>query len=364
MKNLNILDDQERENKGLDTSIRFEYQIDWAIYHSLDKLVKNQEFVAFVEFHEDVLFADSCAYNSSIRFELFQIKTTYKSYTSKSLTIITKGSNSTLGKMILGIKDKTFEHQVDKLCLLCLEDINFSHKIKDIDQDYKLNQLHESDKKNITDAISKELNFVLTPQYENIIVFRKTGLKLDNSNSQIKHKIFDFIENYYGDISSRPINIYRLLKDDLRPKSEHKQRYKYWEDCVKHRGLDSKKLSEHILKNTDKDIDENLEKLITANFKNLDKTESQIQRILNKIRSYHLFKICIKPAALQTELDKFLENIKVELPLDIDDEDTYKKAVIFFDEKVNEIPFLKEYNRLQAVAIYEVFRMILEDEQF
>lgn len=42
MKNLNILNDQERENKGLDTSLRFEYQIDWAIYHSLDKLIKNQ----------------------------------------------------------------------------------------------------------------------------------------------------------------------------------------------------------------------------------------------------------------------------------------------------------------------------------
>lgn len=363
MKNLNILDDQERENKGLDTSLRFEYQIDWAIYHALDKLIKNQEFVAFVEFHEDVLFADSCAYNSSTRFELYQIKTTYKSYTPTSLTTI-KGSNSTLGKMILGVRGKSFENQIDKLCLLCLEDINFSHKIKDIDQDYKFNQLHENDKKSLKDAIFKELNFVINPLYEDMIVFRKTGLELDESESQIKYKIFNFIANNYGDISSRPLNIYRLLKDDLRPKSKHKQRYEYWEDCVKHRGLESKKISEHILKNTDQEIDKKLEKLITANFKNLDKTESQIQRILNKIRSYYLFKICIKPAVLQNELDKFLENIKLELPLDIDEEDTYKEAVNFFDEKANEISFLKEYNRLQAVAIYEVFRMILEDEQF
>lgn len=363
MKNLNILNDQERENKGLDTSLRFEYQIDWAIYHSLDKLIKKQEFVAFVEFHEDVLFANSCAYNPTTTFELYQIKTTYKSYTSTSITTI-QGSNSTLGKMILGVKGKCFENQVDKLCLLCLEDINFNKKIKVLDQDYKFNQLHENDKQKLKDSIFNELDFVITPQYEDMIVFRKTGLKLDESDSQIKYKIFDFIENHYGDIGSRPSNIYRLLKDDLRPKSKHKQKYEYWEDCVKHRGLESNKISEHILKNTDQEIDKKLERLITANFKNLDKSESQIQRILNKIRSYYLFKICIKSAVIQTELDKFLESIKFELPLNVDEEDTYREAVNFFDEKANEISFLKEYNRLQAVAIYEVFRMILEDEQF
>lgn len=363
MKNLNILNDQERENIGLDTSLRFEYQIDWAIYHALDKLINNQEFVAFVEFHEDVLFADSCAYNSSTRFELYQIKTTYKSYTSKSLTTI-NGSNSTLGKMILGVRGKSFENQVDKLCLLCLEDIKFSNKIEDLDQDYKFKQLHEDDKKILKDSVFNELNFIISPQYEDMIVFRKTGLRLDKSDAQIKYKIVDFIEDNYGDISSRPMSIYRLLKDDLRPKSKHKQQYEYWEDCVKYRGLESRKISECILKNTDREIDGKLEKLITVNFKNLDKTESQIQRILKKIRSYYLFKTFIKSAVVQTELDKFLENIKLELPLDIDDENTYKEAVNFFDEKANEISFLKEYNRLQAVAIYEVFRMILEDEQF
>ncbi|WP_111895945.1 dsDNA nuclease domain-containing protein [Acinetobacter sp. MB5] len=363
MQNPNILNDEERENKGLDTSLRFEYQIDWAIYHALDKLNKKQEFVAFVEFHEDVLFANSCTYSPTTKFELFQIKTTYKSYTPRSITS-TGSTNSTLGKMILGVKDKSFENQVDKLCLLCLEDINFSNKIKDIDKDYKFSELHENDKKVISTAISNELNFTINAQYEDMIVFRKTGLKLDDSDSQIKHKIYDFIENHYGDVGSRPREIYRLLKDDLRPKSKHKNRYEYWEDCVKHRGLESKKISEDILNKTDQDIDQKLEKLITVNSQNLKKTESQIQRILNKIRAYYLFKMCIKPAALQTELDTFLENIRPQIPLDIDEENTYKMAVDFLDQKVNEMIFLKEYNRLQAVAIYEVFRMILDDEQF
>ena len=363
MQNPNILNDDERENKGLDTSLRFEYQIDWAIYHALDKLSQKQEFVAFVEFHEDVLFANSCSFNPATRFELFQIKTTYKSYTPKSITKVGK-VNSTLGKMILGVKGKTFENQVDKLCLLCLEDINFSYKIQDIDKDYKFSELHEDDKTTITTAISNELGFTINPQYEDMLVFRKTGLELDNSDSHIKHKIYDFIENHYGDVSSKPREIYRLLKDDLRPKSKHKNRYEYWEDCVKHRGLESKKISEDILNQTDQDIDNKLEKLITANSENLAKTGSQIQRILNKVRSYYLFKICIKPAVLQNELDKFLEKIKPQIPLNIDEEDTYKVAVDFLDQKVNEMAFLKEYNRLQAVAIYEVFRMILDDEQF
>jgi len=357
MKNLNILNDDERENKGLDTSLRFEYQIDWAIYHALDKLSQGQEFVVFVEFHEDVLFASSCVFNPSIKFELFQIKTTYKSYTPKSITSAGK-TNSILGKMIVGIKDKTFENHVDKLCLLCLEDINFSNKIQEIDKDYRFSQLHDNDKNIITDAMLNELSFSINSKYKDMIVFRKTGLKLDNSDSQIKHKIYDFIENNYGDISSRPNSIYRLLKDDLRPKSKHKQRYEFWEDCIKHRGLESKKISEDILKNTDRNIEPDLKKLIESQLIEEGEDAMKIARILKKIRDYYLFKLCLKPAAVQNELDQLLDGCV--LPLDIDDKTTYWKSIDLLDEKVNECLSLKEYNTFRAVAIYEVFGMLYE----
>ncbi|OTG69435.1 hypothetical protein B9T25_02340 [Acinetobacter sp. ANC 4470] len=357
MKNLNILDDKERENKGLDTLLRFEYQIDWAIYHALDKLSQNEEFVVFVEFHEDVLFANSCAFNPSTRFELFQIKTTYKSYTPRSLTTV-KGSNSTLGKMILGIKDKIFENQVDKLCLLCLEDINFSHNIQEIDKDCRFSELHEDDKKILKDAMFNELNFTINSKYEDIIVFRKTALNLDKSDYQIRYKIQDFIAHTYGDVGMRPISIYRVLADDLRPKSEHKQRYEYWEDCVKRRGLDSKTISENILKNTDQNIETELKNLIESQLKENGESTIKTARILRKIREYYLFKMCIKPAVVQTELDQFLDDIV--LPLDIEDETTYWKSVNLLDKKVNELIFLKEYNNLKSVAVYEVFRMIYE----
>ncbi|MCX5468868.1 dsDNA nuclease domain-containing protein [Acinetobacter nematophilus] len=357
MKNLNILNDDERENKGLDTSLRFEYQIDWAIYHALDKLSQNQEFVVFVEFHEDVLFANSCVFNPSIKFELFQIKTTYKSYTPKSITNVGQ-TNSILGKMIIGVKDKIFENYVDKLCLLCLEDINFSDKIQETDKDYRFSQLQEHDKKIIANAISSELNFYINSQYEDMIIFRKTGLKLDNSDSHIKHKIYDFIENNYGDVSSRPNSIYRLLKDDLRPKSKHKQRYEYWEDCVKHRGLESKKISEDILKNTDRDIEPELKKIIESQLIEEGEDTMKIARILKKIRDYYLFKLCLKPAAVQTELDQFLDELV--LPLDIDDKTTYWKSIDLLDKKVNKYLSLKEYNKFRAVAIYEVFGMLYE----
>lgn len=72
----------------------------------------------------------------------------------------------------------------------------------------------------------------------------------------------------------------------------------------------------------------------------------------------------IKSAAIQKGFDEFLTNIHLGLPLDVDDEVTYKVAVDFLDKTVNQIYFLKEYNSMQAVAIYEIFRMIMEDEKF
>ncbi|CAI3135892.1 hypothetical protein MWMV7_MWMV7_01811 [Acinetobacter calcoaceticus] len=357
MKNLNILDDEERENKGLDTLLRFEYQIDWAIYHALDKLSQKKEFVAFIEFHEDVLFANSCAFSPSTRFELFQIKTTYKSYTPASLTAL-KGPNSTLGKMILGIKDKSFEKQIDKLCLLCLEDINFSYKIQNVDKDYKFSELHENDKKILKNAISNELNFTIDSKYEDMIIFRKTALNLDQSDRQIKHKIQDFIENTYGDIGMRPANIYRVLADDLRPKSQHKQRYEFWEDCVKYRGLASQTISEHIVKNTDQNIEIELKELIESQLTEKGEKSIKISRILKKVREYFLFKICISSAVVENELDQFLSEIS--LPLDIDDEKTYWESIDLLDKKINEHVLLKEYNKLQAVAIYEVFKVLYD----
>lgn len=360
MKSLNILNDEERENKGLDTSLRFEYQIDWAIYHSLDKILTDQEFVVFVEFHEDVLFADDYNCSSSIKFELFQIKTTYKSYTSKSIVTPQKGSNSVLGKMILGIKGKTFEKQVKNLCLLCLQDINLKNKIKDINTYHRFSEINEEDKILIKDEIQKELDVSINSHYENIISFRKTGLALDKSDDQVKHKILDFIEKKYGEVSSNPKSIYRVLKDDLRPKSEHKNKYEYWEDCIKYRGLESTKISKHILQKVDLNIDKNLESLIQSSGSLLGISPIKLQRILAKIRSYYLFRISTKNAAQQMELDKFIEKIESETNLDIDEEDTYKKAILFVDSEANKSTFLSEYNKMQAVAIYEVFRMILD----
>lgn len=264
--------------------------------------------------------------------------------------------------MISGVKDKSFENHVDKLCLLCLEDINFSNKIEAIDKDYKFSELHENDREFIKTAISNELKFSINAQYEDMIVFRKTGLKLDNSDSQIVHKILKFIEHNYSNVDSRAISIYRLLKDKLRPKTEFRMRYAYWEDCVKYRGFDSQQFSEGILEHITTNIEPDLGKLIESQLKDNGVSSVKITKILRKISSYYLFKICVKSASVQTELDNFLENIKSELPLNVEDETTYQSAIDFFDKKANEIAFLSQYNKLQAVAIYEVFRMVLEDD--
>lgn len=132
--NNNILNAEERETIGIDTQLRFNYQTDWAIVYLLEKIYKNEEFVIFMEYHEDVICSNSIVFDENIEFEFYQLKTTKKNFTLENICkyeVDTK-SNSVLGKMILSVNNKIFRKNVKKLCLLSTSDINFSKNIKNL----------------------------------------------------------------------------------------------------------------------------------------------------------------------------------------------------------------------------------------
>ena len=69
----NPLADQQREKKGAETFGKYDYQYHWAFKKLLDEHRQKKEYAIFVEFHEDVIFANSLQ-KETAEFEFYQVK--------------------------------------------------------------------------------------------------------------------------------------------------------------------------------------------------------------------------------------------------------------------------------------------------
>lgn len=358
MKENNTLNEKERENIGLDTQLRFNYQTNWAITYIFDKVLKNQDFVIFMEYHEDVISANSCQLTDNIEFEFYQIKTSQTNFTLENICKYDTSSktNSVLGKMILSIENKNFKKNVKKLCLLTTSNINFDEKINIMGKSKFLKDLKEDEIKKIFDFLKIELNEV-DIGYQDIICFEKANLPFENSESTTKGKISEFIEKKYGSVSSKITSIYTALWDDLRIKHDFLLPYDNWNDCVQKRGLRSDEVTSILAKNIDLGIDTGLKNFIE---KFLDKYDDDIFTPIkiNLINEYYLHLITNRSADIFNTVQNLRKDIV--LPDNITDTSSYSQIIDKFDLLINSNLTLKGFNQMKAVSTYEVLREIYE----
>ncbi len=64
---------KQREKKGAETFAKYDYQYHWALCRLLDQHQNKSEYAIFVEYHEDVVLADSLDI-AKAKFEFNQIK--------------------------------------------------------------------------------------------------------------------------------------------------------------------------------------------------------------------------------------------------------------------------------------------------
>lgn len=101
MTETNPLAVAQPNTKGAETFSKYSYQYHWALCRLLDSHADDSEYAIFVEYHEDVVFADSLD-SEKAKFEFSQIKCKDASaYTILSLTKPVKNGNSVLGKLLL-----------------------------------------------------------------------------------------------------------------------------------------------------------------------------------------------------------------------------------------------------------------------
>ena len=357
MQNKNILNEKERENSGLDTQLRFHYQADWAIVHLLDRLLKNEDFVIFIEYHDDVICSSSTQLHDDIEFEFYQIKTTETNFTLDNLCNFDIGGNSIIGKMILGVENKAFKKHVKKLCLLTISNINFKEKIKVLGEQRHFTKLEENEIKMILESLKKELK-VVDPIYQNILCFQKSILPFPTSQTTAKGKISDYIQSKHGDVRSDIGSIYRVLWDDLKIKYEHKISFEQWDECVQKRGLNSEEVKKIFAKHISLDLSENLKKFIENYINKTSENDFLTPVKINLINDYHTYLLVNR----SPEMALYLEKIRNEIfiPLGSFDTSTIQKEISKIDLKINESLQLKEFNRMQSVAIYEVLNKTYE----
>lgn len=359
MKN-NPLNAEQRETIGIDTQLRFNYQTDWAIVYLLDKILKNEEFVIFMEYHEDVICSNSINFHEDIEFEFYQLKTTQKNFTLDNICKyeVKSKSNSVLGKMILSIDNKIFKKNVKKLCLLSTSDINFTSNIKNLGEFKFLKDLNNEEIEKIFQYLKIELEEI-DLGFKDIICFQKANLLFQNSETTTKGKIAEFIDKKYGNIKSNVSSIYLALWDDLRIKHDYLLPFEKWDECVDKRGLKSDEVAAILSKNIEYEISSNLKKFIENYIINIEKDEMFAPIKISNINRYHIYLITNRSPELMKEINSLRSTIKITS--DIFDSTKYSDIINEIEIQISSYTILKGFNQMKAVSIYEVLNKIYEE---
>ncbi|PIT50437.1 hypothetical protein BHC48_06985 [Snodgrassella communis] len=243
----------QRENAGALTFEKFEYQYHWALCRILEAHEVSKDYVIFMELHEDVLFATSTDITNA-EFEFTQVKSISSSPCTATQLVKLQGSNksnSLLGKMLSGIKDKPFISRLKNvdLVLTC----GYKIDLKKEKKSYKLNiitinDIDENCLQKIQDAINRELGDYPLPQSLRFVIPELPSISFQDTT---KGKIINLIDKFYPNSKCSPLTIYRAIIDDLHRKGTNQNNYLNWEKMIKTQGITYSQVQEIILVNTD-----------------------------------------------------------------------------------------------------------------
>lgn len=249
----NPLASPQRETAGAQTFEKYEYQYHWALCKLIEAHENLEDYVIFVELHEDVLFATSTDIEKA-EFEFTQIKNINSSpFTINKL--ITPPSNqnsqSILGKMLLGIKGKPFVSKLKHLDLVLTCGYNLN--LKENKRNYKLttitlNDIDEKCLQHIQDSINKELDNYPLPKS---LRFIKSELPTESFQDTTNGKLMRLLDKISPKSKWPPLTIYRVLIDDLHRKGTVSNNYLNWENTIKTKGITYSQVTKIILDYSD-----------------------------------------------------------------------------------------------------------------
>lgn len=285
---------EQREKSGSSTFTKFYYQYNWALNQALDNLSNNQEYIVFLETHEDVVFTDSHKDNGN--FDFFQVKETDTFTLKKLYAIGKKEKNSILGKLILSIRNRTYENQVRSLCVVASNGFNFK-KAKILKNNtnlsvYSINDLNEQSIKELTESIKEEIGDDIDLSKINFH-HSKLSTDFDGMQHQMIGKIATIIKKLFPKSYYDAEDAYRTIIDEMFRKGTNMQDYKIWEEFVANKGLKSTEIENVLKTKTSNDFEnirecfDNISNELNINTFKKEKIKQSIQNIHTEIYSYN-----------------------------------------------------------------------------
>lgn len=229
----------QREMAGAQTFEKYEYQYHWALCRILGAHENYEDYVVFIELHEDVVLATSTK-ESVARFEFNQIKNvSAKPWNQKNLTSVPKSDpkkikNSILGKMLQGVREKPFIDKLNSLDLVATCGFNLPPKTNGLKLSIvSIGDLHDECLKEIQAAVDKELGTYPIPK---TLRFITPDLPASGFQDVAIGRISKLVEVKAPGAKCNASTIYRVLIDDLHRKGTVAFDFTEWNYLIKNKG--------------------------------------------------------------------------------------------------------------------------------
>lgn len=239
-KDKNPLFAPQRDKAGSWTFDKYDYQYHWALYEVLTKHKERKEYAVFIEYHEDVIIADSLKVDSA-KFEFNQVKTTSGAYTPYQLTLRKKKKAvegaSILGKLVSNITREDIGSKISYANLVALNGFNLELKDKGVCLNkIQLNDLSENQCKEIENAIIKELKISSLPVNIQFVI---PELIEHSYDVQVIGIIGKLVNSLFPASQCNSEEIYRVLIDELHKKGKVTYDFSKWDDFLNQKALTS-----------------------------------------------------------------------------------------------------------------------------
>ena len=211
----NPLGSAQREHAGAKTFEKYEYQYHWALCKIFELHTHTQEYVVFVEYHEDVIIGDGLD-PTLVKFEFNQVKNydTGKWTLNRILKRKSKKNGekelSILGKMMDGVNKKGLYDRLHSLGLVNTSGFD----LEQIDKDLELSIISAGDLKpeclqQISDALKSEIGSDDVPKILRFVLSDLTTVSFQDASIG---RLSNMIESKWPDSKYKPQSLRFPLK--------------------------------------------------------------------------------------------------------------------------------------------------------
>ena len=286
----NPLGGAQRETAGAQTFEKYLYQYHWALCRILGAHETDNDYVVFIELHEDVVFATSTD-ESVASFEFNQIKNVCSnSWNARKLTSVPKATakkakNSILGKMLQGVRDKPFVDKLNSLDLVATCGFNLPPKTDGLKLSIiTIGDIHEDCLKDIQTAINKELGTYSIPK---TLRFVTPDIPSSGFRDFTIGKISNLVDLKAPGAMCNASTIYRVLIDDLYRKGTVAFDFVDWNNLVKSKGTTHGDVERVISSYTEKKGFERFEKDLDDILEDLELKSNKRIQVRRAFARYH-----------------------------------------------------------------------------